>query len=65
MQFATFNEFIHMGGHGFYIWLAYGISAGLCIALIIQPMAKRRRIFNDMRTRQRFENQKTSSINNS
>jgi len=29
MYFNTINEFIEMGGHGFYIWLSYAIVLGL------------------------------------
>jgi len=25
MYFQSFQEFIHMGGHGFYVWLCYGV----------------------------------------
>jgi len=31
MYFESFQEFIHMGGHGFYIWLCYAVVS---IALI-------------------------------
>lgn len=26
MQFDSFAEFIEMGGHGLYVWLAYGTA---------------------------------------
>jgi len=25
MYFQSFQEFVEMGGHGFYVWLCYGI----------------------------------------
>lgn len=35
-QFASISDFFAMGGYGFYVWLAYGISLGLVAALIWQ-----------------------------
>ncbi|MCF0253031.1 MAG: heme exporter protein CcmD [Duodenibacillus sp.] len=37
----TFSEFVAMGGHGFYIWSAYGMAAGLC-ALELFALKRRR-----------------------
>lgn len=35
MQFNSFSDFINMGGYAFYVWLSFGISAILLVALII------------------------------
>lgn len=34
MQFSSLNEFIAMGGHGFYVWISYGFSF-VCMALLV------------------------------
>ncbi len=34
MQFTSFSDFIAMGGHGFYVWLSYSVSAVLFFVLI-------------------------------
>jgi len=55
MAFATFSEFLNMGGHGLYVWLSYGLgflTIALCLYVpIIQGRASRktlrRRIMRD------------------
>lgn len=44
MQFASLNEFLMMGGHGLYVWLAYGLSAAIIALNLIQPMLRRHRL---------------------
>ena len=31
MQFESFNEFLAMGGHGLYVWLAYGATLAVLL----------------------------------
>lgn len=38
------SEFLHMGGHGLYVWLAYGISFAALAILALRPLAARRRL---------------------
>lgn len=33
MQFANISEFFAMGGYGFYVWLAFGVSFLLLFAM--------------------------------
>ena len=44
MQFNTMNEAFYMAGHGQYVWLAYGLTVVLGLALVIAPMMKKRRL---------------------
>ena len=37
------NEFFAMGGHGLYVWLAYGIAWTVLIAIGARPILSRRR----------------------
>lgn len=37
-------EFLAMGGHGLYVWLAYGIGFAVLGALGIRPLVVRRRL---------------------
>jgi len=37
MQFDTWLNFIHMGGHGFYVWLSFGISILVLLINIVSP----------------------------
>ncbi len=41
------SEFFAMGGHGVYVWLAYGISFAVLFALGLRPIVVRRRIVVD------------------
>jgi len=45
MQFADFSEFIAMGGHGLYVWVAYGVAVLVFAFNLVAPMLKRRRFF--------------------
>ena len=38
MQFNSFNDFITMGGYGFYVWLSYGVAITLLIILIFSSL---------------------------
>ena len=37
MAFSSISEFINMGGHGLYVWLAYGAGAMILIGNLILP----------------------------
>ncbi|WP_372881303.1 heme exporter protein CcmD [Psychromonas sp.] len=45
MAFNSWADFIAMGGYGFYVWLAYGISFLSLIILIFNTLTKRKKIF--------------------
>ncbi len=32
------NEFLHMGGYGFYVWSSFGITAAIILWNIIAPI---------------------------
>ena len=42
MYFASMSEFWHMGGHGFYVWVAYGISTIVLGGIVLKPLFRRR-----------------------
>jgi heme exporter protein D len=44
MYFDSFSEFLAMGGHGLYVWIAYGLTAVIFIFNLITPIFKRKRI---------------------
>ena len=43
MYFESMEEFISMGGHGFYVWLSYGIGISILIWNIASMRLKRAR----------------------
>lgn len=55
MQFESLADFIQMGGHGFYVWLVYFITAVTIAYLVWSPLAKQRRIISEQQRRLRRE----------
>ena len=39
VNWSSLNDFLAMGGYGFYVWGSYGVTA-LCIALEIWTLKK-------------------------
>ncbi|GGA98699.1 heme exporter protein CcmD [Agarivorans gilvus] len=48
MQFDSISEFFAMGGYGFYVWLAFGVSALAMLAIIVDSIIKRNAIFKSV-----------------
>ncbi|HDR1194628.1 TPA: heme exporter protein CcmD [Pasteurella multocida] len=48
MFFTTWQDFFNMGGYGFYVWLAYGISLLAIVVLIVQSVKERKAILRDV-----------------
>jgi heme exporter protein D len=42
------NEFLHMGGYGFYVWTSYGISLLVLMLNIIAPLNQRKKLLADI-----------------
>lgn len=42
--FANLADFLAMGGHGFYVWLAYGIGLLVFLVLLLEPSLRRRQL---------------------
>ena len=51
IQFASFSEFLDMGGYGFNVWSVYGLFAVFVAANLISPVMKRKRIVRDLKRR--------------
>mgnify|MGYP003384268058 CR=1 FL=1 len=73
MQFDSFSAFIEMGGYGFYVWLSFGVSAVLILALIISSMIGHKQVIKNIALRQQREDKlrqvrkqrKTANLNSS
>lgn len=48
MEFSTLNEFIEMGGHGFYVWLSYGLTAIVILFNVIRPLRQRSQLVRQL-----------------
>ncbi|WP_339513005.1 heme exporter protein CcmD [Pseudomonas sp. RL_15y_Pfl2_60] len=55
MSFASLSDFIAMGGHGAYVWAAYGITLGVLGLNIAMPILAKRRYLQDEARRLRRE----------
>lgn len=62
MNFDSIEAFLHMGGHGVYVWLSYGVGFLVFITAIISPLIKRKKIYNELLQLQRRK-QRTVSTN--
>jgi heme exporter protein D len=38
------REFLHMGGYAFYVWTAYGLAAAVLVGLLVNSLARHRRL---------------------
>ncbi len=57
-QFENFDAFISMGGHGPYVWAAYGLSLAIMAWLVISPLRRQRALLADMRQRMQAQRQR-------
>jgi heme exporter protein D len=49
MSFDSVGDFLAMGGHGLYVWLAYGAAAGVIAVNVLALRRARRRFFREQR----------------
>lgn len=49
MQFESLTALWEMGGHGAYVWSAYGIGIFTLVAIIVMPLQRSRRVVNELR----------------
>tara|TARA_R110001583_G_scaffold43130_3_gene137104 strand:- start:3374 stop:3622 length:249 start_codon:yes stop_codon:yes gene_type:complete len=52
MQFDSFSAFLNMGGYGFYVWLSFGISTVLILALIFNSILGHKQVIKNIAIRQ-------------
>ncbi|MFP5383512.1 MAG: heme exporter protein CcmD [Gammaproteobacteria bacterium] len=53
MEFASLADVLHMDGHGFYVWLSYGVTVLALVTLVVIPLMARRRLLRDIAGRTR------------
>ncbi|OPX56784.1 heme exporter protein D [Oceanospirillum multiglobuliferum] len=57
MYFDSFSEFLNMGGHGLYVWLAYGLTILLLVINFILPIRHKRKLQQEQARKLRREQQ--------
>jgi heme exporter protein D len=59
MNFDNFSDFLAMGGHGIYVWMAYGAALVIFVANVAGPVLKRKDIMK--KHAQRLKREKIAS----
>lgn len=55
MFFESWSDFFHMGGYGFYVWLAYGISFAAILILAVQSYKSKNAVLHEVKREQQRE----------
>lgn len=55
IQFASFAEFLDMGGYAFNVWSVYALFAVFIAVNLIAPMLRRRQLIKELRRRQEID----------
>ena len=57
----SFQEFIHMGGFGFYIWTSYFIGLIVFIGLVVSVRQQRKKLIKQLRRRYQLQAERKES----
>jgi len=49
----SFAEFLAMGGYGFYVWTAYGISFVVLLLNVLVPVIQRKQLLRELALKQK------------
>lgn len=52
MHFASFSDFMAMGGYAFYVWLSFGLTGFCLVGIVISTRLKTRSLLSEMRNKQ-------------
>lgn len=55
MHFASFSDFLVMGGYAFYVWLSFGLTLICLIGIVISTRMKTRSLLGELRSKQARE----------
>jgi heme exporter protein D len=50
MHWNSFEDFVHMGGYGLYVWGSYGVTLVVMLAEAVLVVRRRRRAFEALRS---------------
>ena len=51
----SLEEFLHMGGHAFYVWLSYGMGLIVVLLLVVEPQWRLTQVVNKLKAFYRRE----------
>ncbi len=49
MNWASWNDFVAMGGYGLYVWGSYGVTLGFMVTEIVLLMLRKRGLLGQLR----------------
>lgn len=55
MHFASFSDFLAMGGYAFYVWLSFGLTLLCLVGIVISTRMKTRSLLGELRGKQARE----------
>ncbi|WP_395948780.1 heme exporter protein CcmD [Aeromonas mytilicola subsp. aquatica] len=55
MHFASFSDFMAMGGYAFYVWLSFGLTALCLVGIVISTRLKTSSLLGELRNKQARE----------
>ena len=55
MHFASFSDFMAMGGYAFYVWLSFGLTALCLVGIVMSTRLKTRNLLGELRNKQARE----------
>ncbi|MGL5554993.1 MAG: heme exporter protein CcmD [Aeromonas veronii] len=55
MHFASFSDFMAMGGYAFYVWLSFGLTLVCLVGITISTRMKTRSLLAELRSKQARE----------
>ena len=55
MHFASFSDFMAMGGYAFYVWLSCGLTLLCLVGTVISTRLKTRSLLGELRNKQARE----------
>ncbi|MFA7833675.1 heme exporter protein CcmD [Aeromonas dhakensis] len=55
MHFASFSDFLAMGGYAFYVWLSFGLTLLCLVGIVISTRMKTRSLLDELRSKQARE----------
>ncbi|ENC9555025.1 heme exporter protein CcmD [Aeromonas hydrophila] len=55
MHFASFSDFLAMGGYAFYVWLSFGLTLLCLVGIVISTRMKTRVLLGELRNKQARE----------
>ena len=55
MHFASFSDFMAMGGYAFYVWLSFGLTLLCLVGIVISTWLKTRSLLGELRNKQARE----------